>query len=265
MKVILHPINKGLAPSRNDGLAVARGRFIYFLDSDDTLSSDCLQKLYDLALKDHADVVCGTVWSYAENKNDFAYRKRSLNMNRWLAFKPFSKKHIDTENFGAFYHTFNCLACNKLFRTQFLKKNNLCFIHQNCFHEDNGFWLKVLSCFPIVSALSDVTYYYRLKSDSITSQTRRNKSVRLKHVKNSLLDALYYVQQKNQPRLEKFIQAEIYKCEKHRLVAWFWAEQEKYLKVFNFPVFVLKVNYASRIYVLRFLGITLYKRKINYD
>ena len=49
----------GVGKARNEGLKVAQGKYIYFIDSDDYLYGDALRKLIDVALKTDADFING--------------------------------------------------------------------------------------------------------------------------------------------------------------------------------------------------------------
>ena len=49
--------NKGLSQTRNAGIARARGEFIYFMDSDDLLEPDALERCYERCQSDRLDFV----------------------------------------------------------------------------------------------------------------------------------------------------------------------------------------------------------------
>ena len=57
VRIIHHEKNKGLGPSRNTAIDNARGQYIFFLDSDDWVSHDCLSVLYEKATETNADAV----------------------------------------------------------------------------------------------------------------------------------------------------------------------------------------------------------------
>lgn len=57
VKFIRHEKNQGLGVSRNTGIKHATGKYVYFLDSDDFIFPDALEKLYNAAEKNNAQVV----------------------------------------------------------------------------------------------------------------------------------------------------------------------------------------------------------------
>ena len=57
VKFIRHEKNQGLGASRNTGIKHAAGKYVYFVDSDDYILPDALEKLYNAAEKNNAQVV----------------------------------------------------------------------------------------------------------------------------------------------------------------------------------------------------------------
>ncbi len=46
IRIIKKANNQGQSAARNDGIAAANGEFLFFIDADDWISSDCLQYIY---------------------------------------------------------------------------------------------------------------------------------------------------------------------------------------------------------------------------
>lgn len=57
VRFVRHAKNRGLTSARNSGLALATGEYIIHCDSDDWVDRSMLEKLYNVALLDDADIV----------------------------------------------------------------------------------------------------------------------------------------------------------------------------------------------------------------
>lgn len=78
--------NIGAGKSRQVGIDNAKGEFILFLDGDDWLNVDCLEKLYDTAINENADIVNCRVNTII-NKELVSYKKNPLrDDNRFTTF-----------------------------------------------------------------------------------------------------------------------------------------------------------------------------------
>ena len=57
--LVVHQKNKGLSAARNAGLDIATGEFYFFLDSDDYLTVDCIEVLWEACELNHASIAIG--------------------------------------------------------------------------------------------------------------------------------------------------------------------------------------------------------------
>ena len=67
-RVLHHEVNRGLSAARNTGTEEATGEWIYYLDSDDEITPDCLEKLMSIA-QEHpdAEMVLSNTLKHFEN------------------------------------------------------------------------------------------------------------------------------------------------------------------------------------------------------
>ncbi len=63
---VIHKKNEGLISARRTAIAEAKGEYCVFLDSDDSLSENCLQKIYEYAKKYDSDTVIYTYYRFDE-------------------------------------------------------------------------------------------------------------------------------------------------------------------------------------------------------
>lgn len=74
---VIHKKNGGLSDARNAGMKVAQGEWTYFLDSDDWLHPEAMQKLYSFASENDCDIVQGG--QYYAYSDHLLYRQPTRN------------------------------------------------------------------------------------------------------------------------------------------------------------------------------------------
>lgn len=218
IKILHQASNLGMGSARNAGLEQARGKYVFFLDSDDFLHPAALEQLYSTAEADKTDVVIAKTNVFADGDDD-ELKLRAAGHAAYLSFTPVSGFQVTLDNLTEAIGRISCVAWGKLFLRSFLEDNSLRFIPQNIVHEDNGFQLKLLSCSPLVSAIDAEAVYYRIRSTSLMSKVEKKgqEKKRVENLKIVLNDAFDYVKLHNNADVyERFVksvmQSPDYKC-----------------------------------------------------
>lgn len=163
-KIIRHEHNKGLSGARNTGLREATGEYVYFLDSDDTISNDCISSLAKELEKEPYEMVVG---NYKASNGD-----ESMLQIGDIALKDEDVLHTYAE--GKWY----VMAWNKLCDRKFLIDNDL-FFEEGLNHED-VIWTFKLACKARNIYISSAeTYYYRVRQSSIMTSMSIEKDLNL--------------------------------------------------------------------------------------
>lgn len=159
---VIHQTNKGLSGARNTGLEVATGRYIYFLDSDDTVAGDLLEKL-DQELKKHDVDIIG-----------FSANVVSLNGRSNLSTGAYTNKvemGIEIARKRVPLSTVP-LYC---YRRTFLTEKHLLF-KEKIFYEDILFTALVFLENPRIYYIDKPLYYYNKREESITMSRVKEKN-----------------------------------------------------------------------------------------
>jgi len=149
---VFHKENGGVSSARNLGLDNARGEWVCFVDSDDWVNTEYLQRYYD-AVYD-SSFVLGYV-----NFPD----KKPIHLTNAMV--------CESEMVG-FILTNKCLEQSgpvcKLFSLKVIKENKLCFPLQIHYGEDAIFFTSYLNCIDKLSAIDYSGYNYRMVENSLS-------------------------------------------------------------------------------------------------
>lgn len=158
-RIVTQP-NGGLSSARNTGMDAAKGEYILFLDSDDWLEPNALEKL--LEHLDDEDMLCFSGRRFFEETNSF-------NPADVLLEKTFGSG-VDYYNENALLQRDFAFVCVVLraYKRSFLQENGLRF-KEGIFHEDNLF--TPLACYyaKSVRVINACLYNYRVRANSITT------------------------------------------------------------------------------------------------
>ena len=151
--IIHHKENRGLSASRNTGINAAKGKYIFFLDSDDWLYPECIKSLVNAI----------------ETEEDIDYAIGNYNYDSKTIFPPLKlETGIYKNNILELYtqEKFYMMAWNKLYKTSFIKKHSLTF-KERLLHEDE-LWSFCCACHTHkIAVINKETLYYRIREGSI--------------------------------------------------------------------------------------------------
>lgn len=162
-KILHHEVNRGLSAARNTGTAAAIGKYLYYLDGDDEITSDCLETLVTIA-RDYpeAEMVVG---------NHVRIEKGVVINN--LIKQDTSEYHSNKEIFAAFKkHELPISAWNKLIKRSFLTQHAILFI-EGIVWEDTPWSFFVYKNLSNLYVCNQVTYHYYIRPNSIVTGTDR--------------------------------------------------------------------------------------------
>lgn len=135
--------NEGLSAARNDGLNIATGEYVIFLDSDDYLLDKAIEELYINATITNADIVVSRLNAF-NSKGLYGY---------------YSDKYINKKEITCLNNKINIInaisVCGKLFKSDII--NDIRFIN-GVTHEDNYF--SIMAYIKAKSILTIPKYFY---------------------------------------------------------------------------------------------------------
>mgnify|MGYP005844010407 CR=1 FL=1 len=265
IRLIRHQHNLGLGAARNSGIKESNGEFIYFLDSDDWLQSKTIETLVKKAISERADIVIGSSLAFPDT-DSMSLKRISKSMNKWLKLDNIPSK-ISTRSFYFALEKIPCIACNKLFRSSFLLKNNLHFINRKIKHEDTGFHIKCMACNPRLSKSDniDAKYQYRIRSASLMDFENNIRDESIRDAKIALDDALYFLDYSHKNPTYRQIVKDVhwtYFASKFIFITFYWGSFFKILRIGRISVF--KQAFRNNRYNFYFLGIPLWKHNANH-
>ncbi len=160
--------NAGLSATRNRGVEQARGKYIYFMDSDDMLELNALEVLYKDAEKRMLDVIYFDATGFADSPEQ-----------DYLVESHYGAYYVRSYNYGDIVYSgkelMNLMLHNKEYRTavwiQFINRDfymshGFCFI-EGILYEDNPFTYASMILAERVGYLDMQLFHRRVRANSI--------------------------------------------------------------------------------------------------
>ncbi|MFV0330624.1 MAG: glycosyltransferase family 2 protein [Dysgonomonas sp.] len=174
-KIIHHDQNKGLSSARNTGTDAATGEYLYYLDSDDEITPNCIEMLITLVEKyPNVEMVQGNMQTIPEPKKQSDWRN--------ILYKNYPEYKNDNEWIKNNFYTSNWMqaiptnATNKLIKHKFVIENNL-FFKEGIIHEDELWMFYAVKNMNTIAFTTKYTYIAYSRQGSIMRSGNNYKSI----------------------------------------------------------------------------------------
>ncbi len=157
---IIDQRNKGPGAARNAGIKIARGKYIMFLDSDDSYTSNCCEKLYRHLRNYDYDMVIGHI-GWDDDGKIVPQENLEKKLSKF-SDRRFSNLRNDTNA------VFVNVVCT-LYSSKLIKDNQILF-PEGIYWEDMPFSLQAWFFSKQIGYVSDIIYI-RVKRDNSITQT----------------------------------------------------------------------------------------------
>ena len=204
---VIHKKNNRVAAARNDGIKIATGKYIAFVDGDDWIDLDCLEKMYEVAEKNQTDIV---ICSYVREFKDHAkpkdikldenkiYQGDDLAVLHRRILGPIKEEFRNPESLDSIGS-----ACGKLYKREIILKSGYRFIDLKEIGtaEDTLFNFMLFNEVTKISFIDKCFYHYwKENENSITTKYNPNLFNQWKNlfkymeefIKNNNLDNSFY-------------------------------------------------------------------------
>lgn len=156
--------NHGLGFTRNRGVSLSSGSYIFFLDSDDIIPPGAIRSMVEAAEKSAADYVVGKVIRFD--------KERQYAPPRHVEFGLYNERKLTTlEESPELLQ--DSIACNKLWKRKLLTENKLVF-KEGKYYEDLSVTLRAAVLAMKIQVIDEVVYKWRIREEefmpSITQQ-----------------------------------------------------------------------------------------------
>lgn len=157
--ILINKENGGVSSARNCGINIAKGEYLFFIDGDDFIEANLVEKLISLISSSEIDLL---YWSY-----------KMVNENgRIISKKENLYKKIDNgiELLRLMYSNKELWlsVCCLLFKTEMIKKRKLSFNEKSCNGEDQEFIFSYLLIANKCQCVANTYSYYVQRNSSIS-------------------------------------------------------------------------------------------------
>lgn len=159
---VLTQKNQGQSIARNEGIKIASGKYLYFMDSDDFLKKEALQACFDKCEQNNLDFLFFDA--------DILNKESDLYMDLNYSRKNFTDENttyngIDILNILVQHWAYSASPCLSFIKTEYFKRIHLHF-YPGIIHEDQLFTVLLYLQAEKVMCIHQAYFLRRFRSDS---------------------------------------------------------------------------------------------------
>lgn len=164
--IVLHKKNGGLSDARNKGLEIATGDYISFIDSDDLVSENYYEILYQQLIENQCDIAVAKIREFDDSGkvlNELGFKSTAvLERDAALAELLYSQNIANS-------------ACNKLFKRNILAEYR--FPYGKYYEDEYTVYKWFLNAEKVIISGEPSYYWYRKREGSITHRPFSEKEM----------------------------------------------------------------------------------------
>lgn len=168
---VIHKENGGVSSARNVGISESSGEYIMFLDSDDWIESNMVEKMYNhISRYDDIDMVmCGCCLEFSSKEKNILDIK--LKNKTYNSLEEYLKEFSYYRDKGVFGY-----SVNKIFRSSIIKNNQVLF-KKYSIAEDLFFLYDLLPYCNKIKVIEDSLYHYMHENQHSLSKSNKEDSL----------------------------------------------------------------------------------------
>jgi len=158
IKILQYEKNRGLGGARNYGVEKAKGEYILFVDSDDYIEANTVERLYEKAKDNNLCVLEANYLKEGESSTEILPRRNY-----------FANNVLSGKEYWESIPIAPVVAWNKFYKLSFLQENNIVFKLRK--FEDVAFTAEVFMKAEKVMNIDFPFYHYIVRENSIMTET----------------------------------------------------------------------------------------------